>query len=454
MTDANTDTGSVFSRIKYAAFGTAMKDLILADVGYALAGVDILGLKPLAFLKGWADGLVQDAANALNGAAQAQAGVAATNTQLSLTGAQPLHVGVDQTADPTIQAVTATDNINTNATHANWGFIRMSRQAQASVITYIGKVSGTVTALYFDVYRLDPTSGDVTLVYSSANQAGLLGAAYSVQQVVLPTPIPVDYGDIIGIQARMGGAGTVWLQGKVTGGVSNTIARPYQLGAQRDPSSSAAPSTIVGATMDTLYNAAVPYFTFGSATQPTEIARNLSDNFGNGLGAWVLGNNTGHNMAISGGQLAFVGTTDGDEWGIYQTPLLTDNFDCSTSFASLKSIASNFLMATDIAGNTGVALSYLSSQLGLYTFTGGPGGSYTSRATTSGNSGPFYITFRSGVWTVYQGTDTTGPQLLTWTEPGSGGPAHGAGHRFFGYRTQRAFFTNSPSADNFSAKDV
>ena len=60
------------TKVNFTAYGTALLDIVLANVGYTLAGVNVLGVTPFAFLTAWANKLIADAGNALKTANQAQ----------------------------------------------------------------------------------------------------------------------------------------------------------------------------------------------------------------------------------------------------------------------------------------------------------------------------------------------------------------------------------------------
>lgn len=441
------------------AWTTALIDQLesnaLSAVAKAVSGIPVIGSAAASALTAWADDLSAQATAAYTTATAANTALAATNTQLSLSGATAMHASIDSTADVSIPYSQATDNMNINSTQSVWGYIRITKPGQDSVVTYSAYVSGTVTALYFDIYQLNVSTGDETLIYSTADQSSALGTSYSLQQFVIPSVLIVNTDDVYAVQPRMAGSGTVWMQGKVTSAVTQTIQRPYNYGAIRNPSSSAAPSTIPGATADTLYSPSVTWFSLGSVQSAVAAKRVIADDFSNGLGNWVLSNNSGSNLTVSSGALTYNSSSDGTEFGLYQTPLLTANFDCSFTVSSASIEPSVLVMASDDTGTTFVALTVTSSASKLESLTGGwSSGTLTQEASGSGGSGNYYVTYRSGVWTVYSGVDTTGTVLMTWTEPTSGGPSHGAGHRFFGALLTHAYFTAAGPIDNFSAKDV
>lgn len=99
--------------------GTAMKDLLLANVASAVSGVDInilgVDVKPFAFLQGWATDLTNQANAAIANAANAQATADAANAGLSTvsTGVTANVTGATVTNDatgvgPAVQLLNAT----------------------------------------------------------------------------------------------------------------------------------------------------------------------------------------------------------------------------------------------------------------------------------------------------------------------------------------------------------
>ena len=453
------DLVAAASKSKYGNYGTALVDLILAQIGFALAGVEIFGIQPMAFLKGWATDLTQQAANALSSATVANGGVAATNYSLSTTGGKPLHEGIDVTADSTILYTAATDILSVTSTAAYWGFIRIGRLDQKQAVTCIAKQSsGTVTLFVFDIYRLE-VDGSATYLTSTANLAGALSGTSSWIQDPIAAEVPVQYGDIIAVQCRVAG-GTVGLTGRNTPNAANNIGRPYQLGGIRDASVTPTPATISTATMDAMYTTATPFIQLGALISPAATSRSIADDFQNGLGKWIERHHTtdsqGHDngdFSISGGQLVYGGSVDGYQGGVYQVPLVTDDFDASVWVSNTTIEAAILIAASDQAMSSYVGIEIYTNSVYIISDSSFGALNRVASATISDPAGYIMkLTYRVAdkTWRVYRNDS----QVLTWTEPSSGGPQHGVGHRYFGAMITHALFTSGAHIDNFTAKDA
>jgi len=452
-------------------FTTAFIDVILAHVLYALAGISIFGVDPFAGLTAWADELMAQANQAIASAATANNGVAATNSQLSLTGATAVHVsGSDPTADATVPYASCQQGIAVTSTQAIIGFDRISRPAQREVVTWSAYVSGTCTLLVFNVYKLDPVTGDLNNVFTTTDQSALLTGSYTVNQFTFSVSDtqPVTYGDVYAVEAVMAGSGTVYLLGLIPSHAPGPMpSRPYQMGGFRNPAVLAtSPAQIPAATMDANYVKNVPWFTFGSQANPSAAARVISDNFQNGTANWLLqhAGGTSANMIMSGGQATFNGTGTGGQIAVNNTPLLTDDIDCAFT-VNIPSSAyySNLNMCSDQNANAFLSLKVEASALIVRNVYGGfYSGAYTDLYSASGlsQSGTtsFYVTYRSATttWNFYRGSDASGTPFFSCPDPS--GFTHGAGHRYFGLmieNTTIGFISvpGSPIVD-FMAKDV
>lgn len=447
---------------KYGSLGRALADLILAQIGFALAGVNILGMHPLFFLEAWATNLTQDAANALNSASIANAGVAATNSDLAMTGGKPLHEGVDVTADSTIPYTSAINNIHCNINAAAWGFIRIGRTDQKQTVTTIAKQSsGTTTLLRFDVYRLE-VDGSVTLLAQTGNVAGALTTSYAWIQSPITgnAKLPVHYDDILAVQCIVD-TGVVDIAGLIAQSAVNNISRPYQLGGLRDAAAAQSPSTIPSGTVDAMYTSATPFFQLGSAEAASTAKRTIADDFQGNLNKWIMrhqgvGSDNG-DFTISGGRLTYNGSNGGYQSGVYQVPLTTDDFDCGFWTANPNGSYASFLQcACNIGMDTGVMFGVFKSTIVLRQKTSWThiSSNLASASVPDTTGASWTISYRSATktWSVYRDQGTT--PVLTWTEPASGGPLHGTGNRYFGIEFNRLLFAQSGAVDTFWAKDA
>ncbi|NQE89984.1 hypothetical protein [Nocardia terpenica] len=253
-----------------AGVGTAMKDLLLAHVASALAGVDInvfgVDVHPFAFLQQWSDDLRTQANAAINQAAAAQSGVktVAQGVTGPITGTAssdpnavhaavsqlqgqvnskpnysdiptniPLWVNVNPGDDPTFpitQLVEWTDvSGGTNGNPATGsetddpsyapatdvlelGFIRATRNRH---YTTIGMVTGNAAwglaplLFYVYLYKMDPTTGDLTQLWNSGDVTSQISTAGTQLRLTMPT-VTAAQGDIfaVGVQQHAPTIGT------------------------------------------------------------------------------------------------------------------------------------------------------------------------------------------------------------------------------------------------------
>ncbi|GAC70718.1 hypothetical protein [Gordonia soli] len=449
-------------------------ELVLARVLYAVAGfqIDVFGSKisPFAGLKTWADDLSTQAVSAYNAAATAQlsadgaqasantanSGVASNAAVTQQAGGASIYVSTDSTADVTIDAQSASASITVTSTSAAWGFLRSSEAAQRQGLAWVAKKTGTVSSLNLDVYSLNVATGEVALLYSSPDLSSSLSVADSWGTHVLPVALVVQRDDVLAVQARMTGSGSVVFHGAVSS-KPNALARPYQPGLVRNPASSPAPSSISGAVVDASYSTSFLFLQFGSNTSFATVPRTIADNFDGDLGSWVLNNvSSGSNLKISGGQLVFNGTTDGRQAGIYQLQLATDDWNVAAWLGNPNVRQSFMIAASDSSIGNFLALGVSNSGCALYTVTGGIGGTATQVGSSgTARSGGWTITYRqaSNTFNVYASTDTSGVPEISWIDTGGVIP-HVGGRRYFGLAQTRLLTTSSAAWDNFVAKDM
>lgn len=388
-----------------------------------------------------------------------QDGTVATIGQM---GGASLAASPDSTADYTLAEAAATGTVSATATSAPWAIIRITQAAQKTSLMWLSRKVGAVTSFRLDVYRIDPATGVATRLYTTDELVSLLSGSDAWAGVVIP-PIIMQRDDVIGVQCRMVGAGSVVMKG-LTASAPTRPARPYLLGAVRDPSTLAAPDTVVGATMDTLYVSTYPMIHIGSLTSftaaPGSAPRTIADYFSSDLSSWYLTSTTSSKLVVTGGQLSYGGGSDGFQSGIYQLPLSTDDWDCQAQLMNngVSTVAAYLIVASDATITKCVALQLNNSGAALYTITNGLGrGGETSRATGGAGGaqgGVWIVTYRSAsaTYRVYK-DDTSDSPVLTWADT-SGVHPTGQGQRYFGLALGRSVFNNAGPWDNFIAKDV
>lgn len=331
--------------------------------------------------------------------------------------------------------------------------IRCESPNEKKQISFLAYKTGTVSAFYMDVYKMN-ADGSWALLHSTASKHGDLLTALSWMQFEI-TPQLTELGDVIGVQFRVGGTGTVFIAGiELPAPAPLPGFRPNNIGFIRTTNS--APSTISTAEMDAAYSAYTPYIQIGSDVGQLNAPRNFYDNANRstGVGAnWAQISSWSTHFTISSNQFAYSGTTDGWQGGVYVLPLVSDNVWVEMDVNGTSETSSLILCAN--SGLTNYATVDVDSG-GTALFSATAINSGTSRATSgTGGTGRYRLayniadnTFR---WYKYIGGTLT--QLGTWLDSGNV-VTHGSGKRFAGLKIQRNFFNNGGPVDNWNAADV
>lgn len=414
----------------------------------------IAGIRGTSKVEQDAENAGNSATDAGNNANAANDGVSAINDTLSGIDGRPLWDGPDNTGNSSIPWINASDDIGMISTSARWAFIRARKPVKYTSITFAAKIaSGTVTSLYFDIYRI-AADFSAALIYSSDNKAGPLSGSYQWFTYAFPE-IVVNYSEFLAVQMRCAGGGNCQLAGKVDRTIANTVFRPRYIGGVRDSSVTPTPAAFTQSELDSVYFSAIPYIQLGSFDNALSGGKTISDNFNNTLSQWFLRTTESNNLVIEDGRLAYNGSNDGRQMGIMISPLNTSKFNVS-ALVDPNSRDSYMLAASDVGMNNFLAVTFNENDIKIYTVTGGPGGTWTSRATTgSGSNSSAKRTLThdgTGVWKVFEGTPVLGTEKLTWDSGGTFTAPDG--RRFTGLGIERYFFNNGAKWDDFTAKDV
>lgn len=476
---------------------------IIADILYALADAinNVIPGPPgdaaEDYIDRIADGLnttETTAANASSTATSASSAANAAQAQIttvqqifSVRSNRPLWEGVDPTGEASFPFVllakpaltTITTDSDSHSGHsgtggadshnhtATFGFsyvaatsalvpgacIRCESPNEKKQISFLAYKTGTVSAFYMDVYKMN-TDGSWALLHSTASKHGDLLTALAWMQFEI-TPQLTELGDVIGVQFRVGGTGTVFIAGiELPAPAPLPGFRPNNIGFIRTTNS--APSTISTAEMDAAYSAYTPYIQIGSDVGQLNAPRNFYDNANRstGVGAnWAQISSWGSHFTISSNQFAYNGTTDGWQGGVYVLPLVSDYVWVEMDVNGTSETSSLILCAN--SGLTNYATVDIDSGgSALYSATSISAG--TSRATSgTGGTGRYRLLYNTADntfrWYKYISGSLT--QLGTWLDSGNV-ITHGSGKRFAGFKIQRNFFNNGGPVDNWNAADV
>ncbi|MDF3280931.1 hypothetical protein [Gordonia sp. N1V] len=474
---------SVIDKAKYGYYGTALVDMLLAAVGYALAGINVLGVKPFAFLQAWADIQVENAENALaqaeaatESAALAQAsatnanGVASNaqtvsnNTTYNVSSNRPMWWAIDPTADVSFSweklAVAiggTTPSTTITSTLARIAGVRFMMDGARSTIQFLANYSGTVSTFCVDLYKMDPSTYAWNLIYSSADIHSTLTGTLAMVEVTLGSSVPISAGDVCAVQFRMTGSGSVGLGAVQFPGASSLPGfEPLQIGAFRNPTDSygAAPSSMPKAYMDTLYTAITVWVgigvDLGQAGEPrtwyTHFASLTWDN-------WSLSSTSSNNLTISqtssGGTVNYGSSTDGWEYALFDYQVATDQWRVQADIGSPTIVQTGICGGMDNTGSGGMMFLVGAGYNQIVTQSG------TVKASSSTNYGAgtyaLECTVSGGIYTYT--ARFNGTAILTWTDS-SAIITHGPGHRFAQIRMNHGFFTAGASLTNFYWMDI
>lgn len=266
--DAETVAGivSALSGIDLTQSGSVLNAIGDVQEAFAQSLLALLGKFPIigTYMQSLASGL----SGTIDAALQAIRTATANQQIISTPGGQsPWQTLIPGFSTFDLGAARDTDTTTVTATTARGGFITPGVAAELAGISASLKKTGTVTSVNFDLYKLataGASAGTVTKLWSSADVASLIttGADPAMVQVDFPTDLGLVAGstDVFLAVIRMVGSGTI----TAVGFASNQTAAPSgyyptKFGFLRDPSTTAAPTSISTASMAALYSNVRPW---------------------------------------------------------------------------------------------------------------------------------------------------------------------------------------------------
>ena len=144
------------------------------------------------------------------------------------------------------------------------GFQRISEGAPKAVVSWLGSGTTSLTHFFVNIYQMDPTNGNMTLVHASPNIIGDVSSSLAYNTYQIPTAVDVLPSEVYGIELAVRGAGTHNVVGQSTWLPDHPTVFPKNLAAVRDSGTSAAPSTISSGAI--AYASNVPFIEFGINT--------------------------------------------------------------------------------------------------------------------------------------------------------------------------------------------
>lgn len=188
------------------------------------------------------------------------------------------------------------------------GYHRISEAGTKGVVSWHGSGVASITDAYVNIFKMNTTTGDNTLVHQSANIIGSLSGSMQQNVYTLPTPLNVQAGEVYGVEIAIRGAGTHSIVGQPTW-LPNQTVYPRRYSSVRNSGTSAPPSSFTPT-----YGTNVPFIEFGVSAgdvvlphSPELVQLNASDTYP--IPDWA---NFVDRIAVGGGGAGHVGGT----WGI------------------------------------------------------------------------------------------------------------------------------------------
>lgn len=446
-----------------------LRGIVVTPINSAIAGVKDW----FENLVGWRSNTTDNVTAASNTAVAAKgtadvANTVAVYTTFNVTSNKPLWQALDPTAEVSFPwADLAYDNggsINTVAISQNvarFAKLRIGNDQVMNTYAFLAYKSGTVTALYADLYKYRESDSGWDLVYSSTNLGVDLTTAWAKLQYIMSVAgLPFTAGDKYALQFRMVGSGTVYLAGKNFPVNFIPGFEPEVMGASRDPYTTPAPALITNAQMDTYNDSPVPYVEIGSNVGQVGIPRSWYVNFNNSSwNGWIRQHYAanGQDLRITSGVVEYGGTTDGYQYAHYAAQTATDDMEVQIYFNRSAAIRSAIGICMDNTGMGGLVMAvdssgiYFSKQNSLgsfsqkasFTYSSGAG-TYKFRYVSAGN---YFIAYKlnpiDGTWVA-----VTDPWYDTSNEI-----LHGPGRRFGSIVMNRGFFQTGAGMDDFYLRD-
>ena len=476
-------------------------------VGGAIAGRIQDVIDELTGLKNNVESVEATAEVAVNSAEAAQSQIVTIQQVFSVRSNRPLWEGLDPTgestfpyanlATPAAHTHSVTDNysmstagshgghgggsttagshshsISGSATALSWGTseisvanamtpggcIRIESLGSKQQITFQARRSGTVASFYLDLYAMNE-DGSFKLRHSTPNLAGDLLTVTTWQQAEIPEMM-FDLGDVVMVQFRANA--NTFVAGIQLPAPANAMGfRPLQIGLNRTVST--APETITRAEADAAYTGYTPYIQIGSNVGQLNAPRRFFDNFNRSiLGSSWLANwrsvsggaylTVSNNHLVNPTSLMALYQRSG---ALYTLPLVSDDVAVEWDVVGANEVASGVVICADSYYTNFAMASVTSGGAGIYTNSGGIGGTITNRAGASSTNNnvrwKFQYTSDDDTYRLFK--DGSSTPLVKWTDD-NWLVGHGKGNRFCGAQIDNYALTTGSPIDNWHAYDL
>lgn len=314
---------------------------------------------------------------------------------------------------------------------------RASESAPIGVVRWKGNGVTNITHFFVNIWKMDPETGDRTLVHASSNIVGDVSAAQATNKYIVPVEIMREPGDIYGYELAVRGSGTHNVVGDSTWDGDDPDVIPRRMSSVRDSGTTAPPATIAHAA--TTYSSNIPFIEVGIEVGNTPLPHSPETLLFNAVGtstmpipSWV---NFVDRIVLGGGG----GGHQGGTWGVGgqgggHGPFVSDTISRGTHFTDGDSVTT-IVGAGGSAGLPGANGQSSQSKIGsshVLTGAGGEGaGGFDLFGIGVTGEGPGNYTFPGGgpAWSVAGGGDQA-----SWDSPGvaPGGGGGGGNWLLFG----------------------
>ena len=155
-------------------------------------------------------------------------------------------------------------------------FERMPENGVIGVVSWLGYGVTNITDFRVNIWKMNTTTGDETLVHNSVNIIGSVLAAMGHNIYSLPAQIPILAGDVYGFEFTVIGSGSHNIAGQTTWMPNHPTVYPKNYAAVRNSGGTNPPASIASASV--VYSTTVPFVEFGVSATST-LTPNSPENF-------------------------------------------------------------------------------------------------------------------------------------------------------------------------------
>ncbi|ANA87261.1 minor tail protein [Gordonia phage Kampe] len=353
-----------------------------------------------------------------------------------------------------------TSEIAVTASLLHMPFIKCEMASRKDVLYFKARRTNDLTTCYADIYIMED-DGSWTWKATTANLA--LDITTSKGWIVVNTDAYVSSPkDIIGVQFRPVGAGTLYLDGRrfPIENYPNTV-RPLNVSMARTTNS--APASIAASEADSRYSYLLAYVEYGQLSIPAPAPRDFFENFNSvpiGTSFPYAAKDQGEHLSISNGELVNPSNQLLTQRAMrfYKSPVNTDVFEVEWTVRAIDgdSIAAGIVLFGSSTMQRFATVQINKNEVEITTAGSGIGNSQTQRAITSttGNNGRWRATFDindNRTLKIYKPGSPTVP-IVQWSDTGNY-LFMGKGNRLAGCYIEHGSFKSAGILEDFAYRD-